>query len=214
MAALLVAMAIMAVMMSVALPVWRTLGQREKEEELIFRGRQYARAITLYQRKFGAAYPPSIDALVAGRFLRKKYKDPITSGDFLPLTGSLAQAPGGSQRGMDAPGPAGRQGAGGPSPVGAGSAPAPGRQGPAGVSQGLVGVVSKSTEQSIRIYNGRSHYNEWAFVAQAVTQQPTAPGGGQQPGTAPPRPGPPRPAPSTTPSSGQRPMFPGSTGRQ
>jgi type II secretory pathway pseudopilin PulG len=203
MAALLVAMAIMAVMMSMALPVWRTLGQREKEEELIFRGRQYARAITLYQRKFGAAYPPNIEALVAGRFLRKKYKDPITSGEFLPLTGSL-----------DAPGSPPPQAAGGQSPAGTGSAPAPGRQGPAGVAQGLIGVVSKSTDQSIRVYNGRSHYNEWAFVAQAVTQQPRAPGGGQQPGAAPQRPGPPGPATSVPPMSGQRPMFPGGAGRQ
>ena len=38
MAALLVAMAVMAVLMSAALPVWRHEAQREKEEELVFRG--------------------------------------------------------------------------------------------------------------------------------------------------------------------------------
>jgi len=37
MAALLVAMAVMAVVMSVLLPVWHTLSVREKEEELMFR---------------------------------------------------------------------------------------------------------------------------------------------------------------------------------
>ena len=50
MAALLVAMAIMAVMTSVAMPVWSRVAQREKEEELVFRGEQYARAIGLFQR--------------------------------------------------------------------------------------------------------------------------------------------------------------------
>src|SRR5687768_13678032 len=43
MAALLVSMAVMAVMMSVALPAYRHLARREKEAELAFRGEQYAR---------------------------------------------------------------------------------------------------------------------------------------------------------------------------
>src|SRR3989304_8768077 len=44
MAALLVSMAVMAIVMTAAMPVWRQITQREKEEELIFRGKQYARA--------------------------------------------------------------------------------------------------------------------------------------------------------------------------
>src|SRR5206468_3842694 len=54
------------------------------EEELIFRGEEYARAIQKFYRKFGV-YPPSIDALVQTnglRFLRRVYKDPITGKDF------------------------------------------------------------------------------------------------------------------------------------
>src|SRR5688572_23954213 len=49
MAALLVAMSVMAVLMSVAMPTWSHMIRREKEEELIFRGNQYARAIGQYQ---------------------------------------------------------------------------------------------------------------------------------------------------------------------
>ena len=65
--------------MTVAMPVWRTQAQREKEAELVFRGEQIARAINLYMRKMGGGnYPPSLDVLVQGRFLRKKYKDPMT----------------------------------------------------------------------------------------------------------------------------------------
>jgi Tfp pilus assembly protein FimT len=51
MAALLVMVAVLTVLMSVAMPVWRHEAQREKEEELVFRGLQYVRAIRLYQQK-------------------------------------------------------------------------------------------------------------------------------------------------------------------
>ena len=43
MAALLVSIGVMMLLMSVAMPVWRTQAQREKEAELIFRGEQIAR---------------------------------------------------------------------------------------------------------------------------------------------------------------------------
>ncbi len=45
MAVLLVGMSVMAVMLTVAMPVWKQTTQREKETELVFRGEQYARAI-------------------------------------------------------------------------------------------------------------------------------------------------------------------------
>src|SRR5688572_19040311 len=94
MAALLVGMSVMAVLMSALLPVWTTMAKREKEAELVFRGNQYARAIALFQRKFANAAPPSIDVLVEQRFLRKKYKDPITNDDFQPLYANQAMMPG------------------------------------------------------------------------------------------------------------------------
>ena len=50
--ALLIAMSIAAVMMTVAMPVWKHAGQREKEEELVFRGKQYVHAIGMFQRKY------------------------------------------------------------------------------------------------------------------------------------------------------------------
>jgi type II secretory pathway pseudopilin PulG len=180
MAALLVAMSIMALMMTVVMPVWKHTAQREKEEELIFRGRQYVHAIGLFQRKFANAYPPNIDALVEQRFLRKKFKDPITNGDFAlipvgqaaPGTAQPGAQPGGAQRGG---GPAGRGGPTAPattSPGGRGISPigTPGTG--AGTTAGVIGVTSKSKDQSIRLYNGRGHYNEWAFVYTAQVQAP------------------------------------------
>ncbi|MYH28637.1 MAG: type II secretion system protein, partial [Acidobacteria bacterium] len=80
MAALLVVLAIMSLMLSMALPVWHHAAQREREAELIFRGEQYARAIMLYQRQTPGAYPPDVETLVEGRFLRRAYRDPMTAG--------------------------------------------------------------------------------------------------------------------------------------
>jgi len=67
MAALLIAMSIAAVMMTVAMPVWKHQAQREREEELVFRGQQYVHAIGLFQRKYANAYPPNVDVLVEQR---------------------------------------------------------------------------------------------------------------------------------------------------
>lgn len=58
--------------------------QRDREEEMIHRGVQYSRAVRAYYKKFGR-YPATIDNLVNTnqmRFLRKRYKDPITGKDF------------------------------------------------------------------------------------------------------------------------------------
>jgi len=195
MVALLVAMSIMAIMMTVALPTWHQLTQREKEAELVFRGQQYARAIGLFQKKAGpGVLPPNIDALVEGHYLRKKYKDPITGGDFdVLLAGTAAPTPGGStanptpqtQTGSAGRGATSATSPGGtPSAFGGGTPSAFGQTASAGRG-GVMGVASKSKEQSIRIYNGRTHYNEWQFVYTMQTQAPGqsgAPGGQPQRG--------------------------------
>ena len=84
MAALLVALSVMSIMLATALPVWRTMVQREREAELVFGGEQYVQAIELFSRRTGG-FPPSLNALRDGRFIRKLYKDPITDGDFQPV---------------------------------------------------------------------------------------------------------------------------------
>src|SRR5262245_58595752 len=183
MVALIVGMSIMAIMMTVALPTWRQMAQREKEAELIFRGQQYARAIGLFQKKSGpGVLPPSIDALVDGHYLRKKYKDPITGGDFEVLqAGATAGTPGAGTVNASTPG-AGTLGAGtlnantpgvgtlGPSIAtpqsqpGAGGRSSGSAQSGSGQSApmgrgGVMGVASRSKDASICIYNGRTHYN-------------------------------------------------------
>jgi type II secretory pathway pseudopilin PulG len=172
MAALLVGMTVLALFMSVALPAWRTAAQRERETELVFRGEQYARAIALYQRKYANVFPPSVDALLDQRFLRKKYLDPMTNGEFqvIPAT-QAAQAAGApvpqqGQRGVPVPQTAQTQ-------VGRGQL-----TGPQG---GVAGVASKSTSKGFRLYNGRDKYNEWVFMATAIANRIAAPNGTQNP---------------------------------
>lgn len=73
---LLIALAIAAPRMAISI-------QRDKELEAVHRGEQYKHAIKLYYKKFGT-YPTSIDQLLNTdnmRFLRKRYKDPITGKD-------------------------------------------------------------------------------------------------------------------------------------
>ena len=58
--------------------------QRAKEELLVSRGEQYKRAIQLFFRKTGGRYPASIEDLEntnGVRFLRHRYKDPMTGQD-------------------------------------------------------------------------------------------------------------------------------------
>ena len=197
MAALLVGLGIMAVMMTIVMPVWKQTAQREKEAELVFRGEQYARAIELYGRKLPGALPPNLDVLVDQKFLRKKYKDPITGGDFnlvspaaAPAAQPGAQQPGGATTGrgqglLTNPG-AGR----------GGSAGTPGA--PTGIQGGITAVVSKSKDASIRLYKGRSHYNEWVFEPVRRAQAP-----GAAPGTA---------TPGQRGGRGQQPIGPGGFG--
>jgi hypothetical protein len=68
-----------------ATPYVRTESQREKEQEMIWRGKQYVRGIKLYYRKMGR-FPTSMDDLTkpkAGsiRFMRQAYKDPMNKSD-------------------------------------------------------------------------------------------------------------------------------------
>ncbi|MGH9785421.1 MAG: hypothetical protein ACRD88_14680 [Terriglobia bacterium] len=72
--------------------------QREREEELIFRGQEYRRAIQAYVRKFGR-YPTSLDELDdtnGVRFLRRRYLDPMKKKR--PDENLLAEKPAAWQR--------------------------------------------------------------------------------------------------------------------
>ena len=83
MPALLVALAIMAVMLTVLLPAWSTQAKREKEAELIFRGEQYARAIRLYGQRYANALPPNIDEIPVPEIGDQPLPLPHDPGEFM-----------------------------------------------------------------------------------------------------------------------------------
>ena len=81
---LLLTVALLILALAAALPAITFEIKRDREEELIHRGVQYSRAIRTYYKKFGR-YPTRIEELESSnnlRFLRKRYKDPITGQDF------------------------------------------------------------------------------------------------------------------------------------
>ncbi|MGH9327781.1 MAG: hypothetical protein ACRD2B_14020, partial [Terriglobia bacterium] len=77
---LMIMVAVMLISLTAALPSVYQQGQREREEETIFRGEQYARAIYLFHRALGR-YPTSVKELLntnGVHYLRKAYRDPLS----------------------------------------------------------------------------------------------------------------------------------------
>lgn len=81
---LLLIIAVMAIMAATLVTSIKFDIKRDREEEMIHRGVQYSRAIRAYYKKFGR-YPATLENLEntnQQRFLRKRYKDPLTGKDF------------------------------------------------------------------------------------------------------------------------------------
>lgn len=143
---LLIAITVLSIGLLVAIPVWQTQIQREKEEELIFRGKQYVEAIRVYQMKHPGSFPKNLEELVEEKCLRKLYKDPMTEhGEWniiLPyrrgVPGKKVKSP---QKILIAPFSA-----------------LSSIQNPQ-----IIGVVSSSTEKSIKIYLDQESYDRWLF---------------------------------------------------
>jgi len=180
-------------------------GRRDRDEEMIWRGQQYVRAIGLYYKKYGK-YPQTIDDLTNSnnqiRFLRQAYKDPMNTEDgswrliYLGAGGVLINSvmytniaqvgvPGLAN---SAPG-ATATGGGFGTPI-AGTA-ASGENQPAPIEGeviggNLVGVGSKVKKPSIKVYNGGTSYYEWEFIWKPVVAgQAGAAGGSGAPAQAP-----------------------------
>lgn len=217
---LMAGIAIMLIMMAVATPGWRYVVKNDREEELIFRGGQIADAVQRYQRKNGNALPASLEVLVKGKYLRKAYTDPMAKdGKWRFLRPGEVAVPGALPGLGGRPGQPGQPGA--PGMTGPGFSPpggTPGTTRPGGTSPGtspgstsptgqpfgtmVQGVASRSTDKSLRIFNGRDRYDEWLFVPgqPRVIGRPMGPA---LPGIVPPgptpRPGVGQPAPTPTP---------------
>lgn len=178
---------ILLISLSAALPDIYTAGMREREEELIFRGNEYARAIMLFRRQF-RRYPISVKELLQTsglRFLRREYPDPMSRKGKWRLIHADANGTILDSVTLRRPGAAQAGKAGGSSATEkAETPPAPGDAesripdaekertetsaffGDGKEMQGafIVGVASTSRRKSIRVFNGRSRYNEWEFI--------------------------------------------------
>src|SRR5579863_5981269 len=133
---LILFVALLAIAAVVMAPVIAFQVKRDREEELIHRGVQYSRAMKHFVKKFGR-YPTRIEELENTnqlRFLRKRYKDPITGKDFKILH------MGDVQLSFGAPGLAGATPVNGLNPGAAGVPGGPGGQ--AGLGPGAINTVA------------------------------------------------------------------------
>jgi type II secretory pathway pseudopilin PulG len=79
--AVLLTMTLLLILLSVEAPRIAQQIKRDKEEEMIHRGKDYATAVKRFVHKNGGRYPVSVEQLENTnhvRFLRKKYVDPMT----------------------------------------------------------------------------------------------------------------------------------------
>jgi len=184
-AALMILITVLMIGLAVGYQLWSNLAQRENEDELIFRGLQYVRAIQLFQARNGRL-PNKLDELMQigpgkPRCIRKLWKDPMTPPDgkwglifqnnvrwpAVVIPGMEAGAEGGSsQQQSQLPGQ--------PSSLGGGTGFLPqssmqikplettGAEGEAPMGP-IMGVFSTSVKQSLRTYNSRNYYCQWEF---------------------------------------------------
>jgi len=150
--ALMILISVMSIFLLTAVPVWQTIVQREKEEELIFRGKQYVEAIRIYQLKHPGAFPKSLKELYKEKCIRKLYRDPMTEHGkwYVILLPTRVRAFGRQRRffrgrtfnevllvpeeqldSIDFP--------------------------------QIIGVASRSTKKSIKIYLNQDRYDRWLF---------------------------------------------------
>ncbi|MEW6337551.1 MAG: type II secretion system protein [Acidobacteriota bacterium] len=168
-AGVLVIMAVLAILGTVAAQTATFQKRRENEEELIFRGQQIVEAVRLFRARNGR-FPITLEELTKAkpRVLRKTWADPMTGKpDWIPVfLGQEGQALAGGE-GSEA-----SAGAGGPGGLAGGSSapptptPAPllGGTDPSAARGPIVGVRSRSCEQSIRVWEGRNRYCDWKFI--------------------------------------------------
>lgn len=220
---------------AVIMPNLLTQGTREKEEELVWRGQQYARGVRLYYRKYGR-FPQSFEDLTRPkneiRFLRKAYTDPMNREDgswrliYVSPTGQLigsvkpralaalpAPPAGLGAAAQPAPPPGTAPQAGQPPSAAPGAPAAPAEPAPSGpgvegkvFGGNIIGVGSKVNRPSIRIYDGGGTYREWEFIWDP-TKDAAVVGQPVVPGANPPNPSNP-PTPNPPPLSPNPPMRP------
>lgn len=147
--AILVVLVIVGLAAGMAGSTWKTIMQREREAELLFRGDQYRRAIESYAKVSPGAknLPDKLEDLLKDprtgqtvRHLRRLYTDPMTGEDFATI-----RTGGGIQ----------------------------GLAGASATTAGITGVHSKSTTAPFKAagfpkiyegFTGALRYSDWRFI--------------------------------------------------
>ncbi len=200
---MVIGIAILTILLAAVGPTISTIIQRDKEFELVFRGKQYARSIVAFQKRYGR-YPNTLKELMSlhPRSIRQLWKEPLCNCDegwqviiagtpeaqpmgqgAVPQVGGL---PGGGLRRTPGPGnqppstytgiqptPPPFLGGGGP----ATPTPASSIFGPAEgqVVGPIVGVRAKKRLKALRKWRDRDYTDEWRFIAgDADNDQPQA----------------------------------------
>jgi type II secretory pathway pseudopilin PulG len=159
--ALLVAIIIIGISLGAAGKYWGNVMRRDKEEELLYRGDQYRRAIERYVAAVPGSqvYPQSIDDLLKDdrtatgkRHLRQKYRDPISGEDFVEIRNTL------TKRIIGVHSPSEKE------PLKKAGFP--------DVYNATQGVAQPGFPDGYNIFTGKLKYSEWLFVA-TVKSVPT-----------------------------------------
>lgn len=136
----IIAVNIFAILALTARTMWETEIQRDLEEELLFRGRQYRMAIEFYVKDNNNLYPRDFDVLYEKKFLRQLFKDPMSDD------GKWNYVMRGGTSGKDD------------------LLIVPEEYLAQYIEQArIVGVASHSPDEGFREYRGKKRYSEWAI---------------------------------------------------
>jgi type II secretory pathway pseudopilin PulG len=171
--------------------------RRDRETELIHRAMQYRRAVRRFTKQTGR-YPMKLEDLESTngvRYLRRRYKDPVTGREFRLLhmadipaamgtsTNSWSLQPGAGDnaahdRGNNSDGQdqqsSGAASAGSWSSSSNNQANSDANQSTNQVFGGgvIIGIASTSTKKTIREFNHKSQYNQWLFFYDPGYERP------------------------------------------
>ena len=158
MVAVVIGMVVMAILLMGVAPSIATIMKREREQELLFRGKQYARAIALFQKRYGR-FPTELKELYENRprTIRKLFKEPFCNCmDWHVIYQNSPDAGIGGPTGLG-PGMPGQR----PTPT-----PTPGAFGVGSTKSvgPIVGVRSNLHEEALTEWRGQKYYDEWRFI--------------------------------------------------
>lgn len=191
---LVMAVTVLNILLALALPAWSSMIQREKEQELIFRGLQYAEAVRVFQIRHGRL-PTKITELieVVPRSIRQLWHNPIAEDGSWLLLPAQAQVPNQGRPveranpntqdrsqpdGTDQPGRPGQPGRQRRNPQQAVRVipPRPGEpQLTAVATLPFVGVASPEGDEALKTFMGSNQIKEWRFTVDLVSAMQQSP---------------------------------------